>query len=87
MFKPTSGVGRQRGAQSGGGGRNRRVKDKIRGERARERRESREMDRRIKKEGKRSPKQWSLAGRTQIPRKTLMQTHTLLLCRPGTSSR
>lgn len=40
MFKSASGVGRQRGAESGGGGRNRRVKDKIRGERARERRES-----------------------------------------------
>lgn len=37
------------------------------------------------REGKRSPKQWSLAGRTQVPRRALMHTHALLLCRPSTS--
>lgn len=48
----------------------------MRGERARKERERREMDKSIEKEGKRSQKQWSLAGRTQAPRKTPMHTHT-----------
>lgn len=56
----------------------------MRGERARKERERREVDKSIEKEGKRSRKQWSLAGRTQAPRKTPMHTHILLLSRLST---
>lgn len=42
MFKPASGAGRHRRTEKGIGGRNRRVKDKIRGERARKERDGQE---------------------------------------------
>lgn len=46
LFKPASGIGRQRGT-----GENRRVKDKTRGEWARERRDSVGTDRTVKTRG------------------------------------
>lgn len=71
LFKPASGIGRQRGA-----GENRRVKDKTRGERARERREAVGTDRSVKTRGQEVPKTVVISRQNTSPKKgTYAHTH------------